>query len=99
MTDAEAAEYFAAHEHLALLAIEASDKGSDPDIMAEIVERAPDTALLLTLAIALAEDRALRGDAPEGPPVDITAEEHNRVMNKIMEQRFGDEQPDSENLS
>lgn len=75
MNDAEVEGYFAVHERLAVLAVEATDRSGDPDVpdvVAEIVAKAPDTALLLSLAIAYAEDRALRGEAP-GPPTDVTA--------------------------
>lgn len=70
MNEIEIDDYFAAHEHLAMLAVEASDRGADPTVpvvMEEIVNRADDVALLLTLAIAQAEERALRGEAPGRP--------------------------------
>ena len=51
--------YIAAHERLAVLAVEASDRNGD-DVMAQIVDRADDVTLLLSLAIAFAEERAQR---------------------------------------
>ena len=74
----ETDDYFAAHERLALLAIEATDRGSNPEVLAEIVEKAPDKALLLALAIAHAEDRALRGEAPGPPAASVRPDEMSR---------------------
>jgi hypothetical protein len=61
-----------AHERLAMIAIEASDRcgGEGHGVIREVVERADSAPLLLELAIALAEERALRGEAPVGPPAD-----------------------------
>jgi len=70
-------DYLAEHEHLALLAVETTDRWPDPTVpvvMEEIVNRAPDVALLLTLAIVQAEERALRGEAPDGPRPEILAD-------------------------
>lgn len=58
-------QYIDVHERLALVAIEATDRGADGiPVLREVVEQADDLALLLSLAIAHAEDRALRGEVP-----------------------------------
>ena len=70
MKDNEVDKYVDAHEQLAMLAVEATDTGNAADVLAvinRIVDRAPDKAVLLALAIACAEDRALRGEAPGRP--------------------------------
>ncbi|MBA2768583.1 MAG: hypothetical protein H0U35_05535 [Sporichthyaceae bacterium] len=68
MNEIKIDDHIDAHERLALLAIEATDR-QDPDVLEEIVDKADNVALLLQLAIAHAEDRALRGEAP-GPSAD-----------------------------
>ena len=60
---------FDEHERLALamLAVEAGDVADVEEAMRKIIASAPDAtdvALLLTLAIAHAGDRALRGESP-----------------------------------
>ncbi len=60
MNDEQIRDYLDAHERLALRALEASDQ-QDHDLMAEIVGEADDVALLLSLAIAYAENRAQQG--------------------------------------
>ena len=67
VNDNEVDQYVDKHEQLAVLAVQATDTGTAADVMARmnrIVNRAPDKAMLLALAIAYAEDRAVRGEAP-----------------------------------
>jgi hypothetical protein len=67
----DTAGYLDAHEHMAMLAIEGTDRQEPPEffeaLVAKVEQDGGNVALLLALAIALADERALRGESPEAP--------------------------------
>ena len=72
-------EYIQMHEHMADIAIKATDRPETaPGVMLELVaklqESGGDFALLLHCAIVKAEDRALRGEVPDAPADSVRTE-------------------------